>query len=88
MSENRARISRSGQSNIKQTAFNNLALSVEHGQSLSEVSSFTESIRSHHDGLQVSVVSRSSAAEVSFDMYGGIQCIVYTVSVKLVTEVW
>lgn len=63
MSDNRDRDSRSRQSNIKQTAFDNLALSVENGQSLSEVSSFAESIHSHSDGLQVSVVSRSSAAE-------------------------
>ena len=64
--------SRSRHSNNRRTAFENLALSVEQdGQALNEVSSFhTGSFCSQHeDRLQVSVVSPSSTAEVSFAIF-------------------
>ena len=63
--------SRGRHSNNRQIAFENLVLSVEQdGQALSEVSSFhTDSLCSQHDDrLQVSVVSCSSTAEVSFSI--------------------
>lgn len=72
LTESKDRNSRSRHSNNRRTAFENLALSVEQdGQTLSEVSSFhTDSFCSQHeDRLQVSVISRSSTAEVSFAIF-------------------
>ena len=65
--DNRIRSSKSKHSNVRHTAFNNLALSVEQdGQALSEVSSFAESLRSQPGELHVSVASHTTAAGVGF----------------------
>lgn len=61
--DDRIRSSKSKHSNVRHTAFNNLALSVEQdGQALSEVSSFAESLRSQPGELHVSVASHTTAA--------------------------
>ena len=68
--DNRIRSSNSKHSNVRHTAFNSLALSVEQdGQALSEVSSFAESLHSQPGELQVSVASHTSAAGVGFIKY-------------------
>lgn len=61
--DDRIRSSKSKHSNVRHTAFNNLALSVEQdGQALSEVSSFAESLHSQPGELHVSVASHTTAA--------------------------